>query len=180
MPPVNKPTYPPNMSESDLCFENLVDVMVADKIYLGSGSYFDGEIPRVYTTQSSIQDHLVQSFDPMGELAEKPGKTDSKITKLKTRNYTLPGKRTSTIELTISGLSVKQKDYLEGSFFMGKNMTIVVTSTNFDRVVIFNGLRWTVDWSGEADGLFSVVISTEFSGITSGKIYLLKDIPPGP
>jgi hypothetical protein len=45
--------------------------------------------------------------------------------------------------------------------------------------VIFNGLRWTVDWSGEADGLFSVVISTEFSGITNGKIFVLKDIPAG-
>ena len=180
MPPINKPTYPANMTEGDLRFESLVDVMVADKIFLGSGTYTAGEISNVYTTQDSIQDHLGLSFDPMGELAEKPGKTDSKISKLKTRNYTLPGKRTSTIELTISGLSVKQKDYLEGSFFMGKNMTIVVTSTNFDRVVIFNGLRWTVDWSGEADGLFSVVISTEFSGITAGKIYLFKDIPPGP
>ncbi len=46
-----------------------------------------------------------------------------------------------------------------------------------DRVVIFNGLRWTVGWSGEADGLFTVVISTEFSGVTSNKIFLLKDIP---
>jgi hypothetical protein len=45
--------------------------------------------------------------------------------------------------------------------------------------VIFTGLRWTVDWSGEADGLFNVVISTEFSGVTSNKIFLLKDIPAG-
>ncbi|MCB5253239.1 MAG: hypothetical protein WC111_01780 [Candidatus Cloacimonadaceae bacterium] len=180
MPPINKPTYPANMTEGDLRFEALVDVMVADKIYLGSGTYTASEIANVYATQDSIQDHLGLSFDPLGELAEKPGKADSKITKLKTRNYAIPGKRTSTVELTISGLSVKQKDYLESSFFMGKSMTIVVTSTSLDRVVVFNGLRWTVDWSGEADGLFSVVISTEFSGITAGKLYLFKDIPLGP
>ena len=30
----------------------------------------------------------------------------------------------------------------------------------------------------KADGLFKVVISTEFSGITAGKIFLLKDISP--
>jgi hypothetical protein len=71
------------------------------------------------------------------------------------------------------GLSTRQKNFLESSAFMGKNTTIVVTSKGLDRVVIFNGLRWTVDWSGEADGLFTVMISTEFSGVTSNKIYLL-------
>ena len=91
------------------------------------------------------------SFDLLGELAEKARKADSKITKLKTRNYTLPGKRTSTVELTIVGLSNQQKNYLESSAFMGKNITIVAASKSLDRVVIFNGLRWTVDWSGEAD-----------------------------
>lgn len=180
MSPVSKPTFPPNMNESDLYFENLVDVMVADKIFLGAGSYSGNEIYRIYINQNETREHLHSNFEPMGELAEKPGKLDSKITKIKTRNYTLPGKRASTIELNISGLSIKQKDYLEGRYFMGKYMTIVVTSADFDRVLIFNGLRWTVDWSGEADGLFSVVISTEFSGITADKIYLLKDIPPAP
>lgn len=62
---------------------------------------------------------------------------------------------------------------------MGKNTTIVIVSKGKDRAVIFNGLRWTVDWSGEADGLFTVVISTEFFGVTAGKIYLFKDLPVG-
>jgi hypothetical protein len=83
------------------------------------------------------------------------------------------------VELTIAGLSTAQKNYLEIHGFMSQDVTIVVVSKGFDRVVIFNGLRWTVDWSGEADGLFSVVISTEFSGITNGKIFVLKDIPAG-
>jgi hypothetical protein len=125
-----------------------LDVFIADDVYFGFGSYSDSEVASIYNNQSSIKDELNSSFDLLGELAEKPGKADSKITKLKTRNYTLPGKRTSTVELTISGLSNRQKNYLESSAFMGKNMTIVAASKSLDRVAIFNGLRWTVDWSG--------------------------------
>ena len=115
----------------------------------------------------------------LGELAEKPGKTDSKLSKLKTRNYSIPGKRTNTVELNIAGLSTLQKNYLESNAFMGKDTTIVVASKELDRVVIFTGLRWTVDWAGEADGLFNVAISTEFSGATSNKVYLFKNLPAG-
>ncbi|GAB1365757.1 hypothetical protein MASR1M36_06280 [Candidatus Cloacimonadaceae bacterium] len=177
--PIQPPTYPAPMVETDMLFNALVDVMVADDIYFGIGGYTEGDIATLYANQGAVKTELSTNFDLMGELAEKPGKTDSKITKLKTRNYTLPGKRTSTAELSIVGLSNKQKNFLESSLFMGRNTTIVVVSKGFDRVVIFNGLRWTVDWSGEADGLFSVVISTEFSGITNGKIFVLKDIPAG-
>jgi len=179
MPAINKPTYPTPMTESDMLFNTLVDVFIADDVYFGFGTYSESEIASIYNTQSSIKDELSNSFDMLGELAEKPGKADSKITKLKTRNYTIPGKRTSTVELTIAGLSTAQKNYLESHGFMSQDVTIVVVSKGFDRVVIFNGMRWTVDWSGEADGLFSVIISTEFSGTTAGRIYLRKDIPPG-
>ncbi|HPI25211.1 MAG TPA: hypothetical protein PLO57_02010 [Candidatus Cloacimonadota bacterium] len=161
-----------------MLFNALVDVFIADDVYFGFGSYSDSEVASINNTQSSIKDELSNSFDLLGELAEKPGKADSKITKLKTRNYTLPGKRTSTVELTISGLSNRQKNYLESSAFMGKNVTIVACSKSYDRVVIFNGLRWTVDWSGEADGLFNVVVSTEFAGNTAEKVFVFKDIPP--
>ncbi|MEF3694609.1 MAG: hypothetical protein V3576_04600 [Candidatus Cloacimonadota bacterium] len=175
--PISQPTYPAPMVESDLQFSALMDVMVADDIYFGIGTYTETDINTLYATQGSTKTELTTNFDLLGELAEKPGKADSKITKLKTRNYAIPGKRTSTVELTIVGLSTKQKNFLESSAFMGKNTTIVIVSKGLDRVVIFNGLRWTVDWSGEADGLFTVVISTEFSGVTSNKIFLLKDIP---
>jgi hypothetical protein len=165
------------MVESDLQFSALMDVMIADDIYFGIGTYTETDINTLYATQGSTKTELTTNFDLLGELAEKPGKADSKITKLKTRNYTLPGKRTSTVELTIVGLSNQQKNYLESSAFMGKNVTIVAVSKSFDRVAIFNGLRWTVDWSGEADGLFTVVVSTEYAGSTSGKFYVFKDIP---
>lgn len=176
---VSQPTYPADMSPDDLKFANLMDVLVADNVYFGVGSYDTEGVNTLYATQPDVKSELTTNFSLLGELAEKPGKADSKITKLKTRNYTILGKRTSTVELTIAGLSTAQKNYLESHGFMSQDVTIVVVSKGFDRVVIFNGMRWTVDWSGEADGLFSVIISTEFSGTTAGRIYLRKDIPPG-
>ena len=145
--PISQPTYPSNMTEGDLSFSKLMDVLVADLVYFGIGTYDQTSIDTLYANQGSVKTELTTNFDLLGELAEKPGKTDSKLTKLKTRNYTIPGKRTSTVELNISGLSTKQKNFLESSLFMGRNTTIVVVSKGFDRVVIFNGLRWTVDWS---------------------------------
>ena len=153
--PVSPPTYPINMNESDLNFSNLMDVLIADHVYFGIGTYDQASIDTLYGTVGSVKEELSTNFDLLGELAEKPGKTDSKLSKLKTRNYAIPGKRTSTVELNIAGLSNKQKNFLESTMFMGKDTTIVVASKELDRVVIFTGLRWTVDWSGEADGLFN-------------------------
>jgi len=175
--PITTPTYPSGTTQNDLLFSALMEGMVADKIYFGFGLYTDTDVETIYANKTSAEGELLANFDSLGELAEKPGKADSKLTKLKTRNYTIPGKRTSTVELTIVGMSAKQRNYLESRSFTGKEMTIVVVSTELDRIIIFNGMRWTVEWSGEADGLFTVVISTEFSGTTAGKIYLKKDIP---
>jgi len=174
-----RPTLPGSMSEGDLDFNKLMDVFVADYVYFGIGSYSSSSIDSTYASIASAKAELVENFMLLGELAEKPGKTDSKLSKLKTRNYSIPGKRTNTVELNIAGLSTLQKNYLESNTFMGKDTTIVVASKELDRVVIFTGLRWTVDWAGEADGLFNVAISTEFSGATSNKVYLLKNLAPG-
>lgn len=176
-PPVVKPTYPASMTGADMDFDKLMDVFVADNVYFGIGSYAASDISTKYDTQGAMATELSTNFDRLGELAEKPGKTDSKLDKHRTRNYLIPGKRTNTVELNIAGLSNAQKDYLESHAFMGKDTTIVVASKGNDRAVIFNGLRWTVDWSAEADDLFNVIISTEFSGVSLDNIFVLKDIP---
>jgi hypothetical protein len=100
---VSQPTYPADMSPDDLKFANLMDVLVADNVYFGVGSYDTEGVNTLYATQPDVKSELTTNFSLLGELAEKPGKADSKITKLKTRNYTIPGKRTSTVELTIAG-----------------------------------------------------------------------------
>ena len=171
------PTYPAGTLQTDFDFASLMEGMVADKIFFGFGKYTAAEATTAYATQTTLTTETTTNMDSLGELAEKPGKADSKVNKLKSRNYLVPGKRTNTIELTIIGLQAKQKNFLESRMFSGKEMTITIVSAENDRAVVFNGMRWTVEWSGEADGLFTVVISTEFSGTTAGKVYLKKDIP---
>ncbi|MDP3115178.1 MAG: hypothetical protein Q8M98_10470 [Candidatus Cloacimonadaceae bacterium] len=176
MPPLTVPTYPSGTTASDLLYSALIDTYIADDIFYGLGSYTAAEVGTKYATKTSMATELNTFLKQLGELAEKPGKTDSKITKLKTRNYLLPGKRTNTVEFVISGISAKQKDYFEGALFSGTEITIVAVNKERERATIFNGMRWVIEWSGEADGLWSVVISTEYSGSSSGRVYLIKGL----
>ena len=84
--PISQPTYPSNMTEGDLGFSKLMDVLVADLVYFGIGTYDQLALDTLYANQASVKTELTTNFDLLGELAEKPGKTDSKLTKLKTRN----------------------------------------------------------------------------------------------
>jgi hypothetical protein len=175
--PLTTPLYPTGTLQTDMDFASLVEGMVADKIFFGMGKYTAAEATTAYATQTALTTETNTNMDSLGELAEKPGKADSKVNKLKSRNYLVPGKRTNTIELTIIGLQAKQKNFLESRLFSGKEVTITLVSAENDRAVVFNGMRWAVEWSGEADGMFSVVISTEYSGATKDRIFLFKDIP---
>lgn len=82
----------------------------------------------------------------------------------------------TTIEVTLAGLGVKQKDWLESSEFSGIEHTMVCVSRELDRAVVFNGLRWIAEWSGESDGLFSVVLSAVVSQASS-QVVMLSEIP---
>ncbi len=170
------PIFPTGTTSSDLLFSALQDTFVADEVYFGIGAYSSAEVGTKYASKDSVKGEIDTYLVSIGELAEKPGKTESKVNKLKTRNYMIPGKRTSTVELSLNGLSEKQKDYLESEAFSGAEITIVCVSKERDRVTIFNGMRWTVDWSGEADGLWTVVLSTEFSGRTAGRVFIINGL----
>ncbi len=172
-------TQPTGIDQDDLLLSALSAVMAGDLAYYSGGNLTSAEYDDLFDDLKLAQDSIENKFILLGELAEMPGKTDSKVNKLKTRNYTLAGKRTSTVELTICGLSQLQKDYFEGPEFTGEAITITLVPRGFMdldsfenslHIVIFNGLMWTVDWSGEADGLWSVVISTELTGTTEGKV----------
>ncbi len=69
--PISQPTYPAPMVESDLQFSALMDVMVADDIYFGIGTYTETDINTLYATQGSTKTELTPNFDLLGELAEK-------------------------------------------------------------------------------------------------------------
>lgn len=174
--PLTPPTYPAGMDQTNLEFASLIDTLVGDEAFFGTGSYTAVEFAAKYDTKQHAISELGTYLDPIGELAETPAKVDSKSDRLKTRNYAIPGKRTTTYQVTLNGMSAAQKDYFESSLFSGQVITIVLASNDRTRVTVLNGLRWTVDWSGEADGLWTVTINTEFSGVTKDKIFLAKGL----
>ncbi len=71
---------------------------------------------------------------------------------------------------------------MESTLFQGRPMTMILANKDvlslIDMVddldiLLMNGLSWVTEWSGEADGLWTVVISTEIQGSTEGLIYPL-------
>lgn len=170
-------TFPSGTTASDLKFDELIEQMIGDSVYAGEGTLDATDLATLVASQTTIAENLASAFDVLGELAEKPGKIESKLESLKTRNYKVAGKRTNTLELSLVGLSNKQKDFLESPAFSTTTLTLVLQNTQKDRLIILNGMKWSMDWSGESDGLFAVTISTEFSGATKDRIYLYKDIP---
>lgn len=181
MPPL---TLPSDLviTQDELDFDSLFAVLPGTKIYFAAGRAGTEDMATLFLDALVLQDAITnyEIFIPLGELAEKPGKVDSKSDKLKTRNYLIPGRRSSTVELTICGLSAKQKDYLESDLFQGAPLTLFLSDKEIESIdpeledlnlVMFSGFSWTVDWSGEADGLWSVVISTELQGETEDLVY---------
>lgn len=167
--------FPGSMTSADLAFDSLLEQMIGDDVYIGAGTLKSTDWTQLIDIVT-WDEALAAAFDVLGELAEKPGKIESKLSALRTRNYKVAGKRTTNIEITIIGVSQLQKSYLESTDFSTTTMTMVLRNREKDRVMVFNGMKWAVDWSGEVDGLFTVVLTTEFSGTTDGKIYFLKDI----
>lgn len=52
--PIQPPTYPAPMTETDMHFISLVDVMVADDIYFGIGNYTETDIATLYAAQPCL------------------------------------------------------------------------------------------------------------------------------
>lgn len=174
MTPFAPPILPAGMTESDLDFDRLIDVLTTDDAYYAMGEYTEAELESIFSDPFTIQTEINTSYATLGELAEKPVTAESQAEMINTRKYSLPGKRTNPIELTINGMSKAQKALLESSAFSGQKITIVCLSKDGLRATVFNGMRWIVDWDGETDGLFQVKIATQFSGNTKDRIHMYK------
>jgi hypothetical protein len=175
------------MEDIDMTFDMLEHVMPGDYVYFALGSALS-HINDISAITNQDIDEIVQYMELLGELADKPGKVDSKINRLKTRNFAIESKRNSEIELNIVGISKKRKDYLESSLFQEKDVTILITDKDKSnisiltdpgyRCLLFDAMRWTADWSAEVDGLWTVVLSTAVSGSTASKILPFTTIIP--
>ncbi len=174
MPPLSLPPLPAGMYSQELDFDNLIEVLVTDDAYYGIGEYTEAELEDNFSSPGATWAEIFTNLAPLGELAEKPVTAESQAELKKTRKYSLPGKRTNPIELTINGMSKDQKAYLEGAGFSGRKITIVCLSKDGMRLTVFNGMRWVVEWSSETDELFQLKIAAQFSGNTKDRIYMKK------
>lgn len=169
---------PMEMEDEDLSFDLLEHVMPGDHVYFALGSALS-QIGDITAIDAEDVEDIIVSMALLGELAEKPGKVDSKITRLKTRNYSIDSKRSSSIELNLVGISDKVRNYLETAMFQEQDITILITDAvqgqwlaelAGSRCLLLDSMRWAMDWSAEADGLWSVAISTSVTGVTANKI----------
>ncbi|MCB5269808.1 MAG: hypothetical protein M0Q99_11440 [Candidatus Cloacimonetes bacterium] len=179
-------TLPDGIEQDDLLLDALEAVMVGDAAFfaLGQIDYTSDLLDNSYYLAYYLSADA-GLFAALGELAEMPGKVESKVNRLKTRNYLIAGRRNSSIELVLNGLSELQKDYFESALFSGLEITILLCKNellaqgvndpdNFkfpSPITVFSGMRWTADWSAEADGLWSVVITSEVTGATKDRIW---------
>ena len=172
-----KPSLPDGMSEGGLAnLINQIGKVDVYNIYASLGNLSSSEIAVMFATQSSIGTELAQSFEEIGELAEKPFKIESKAEKLKTRHYQLEGKRTNAVTVTIVGISEAKKNWLEEQSANMTELTFVALSKDKAQIILINACRWTVDWSGEADGLYTQELTTEFTGKTTDKIVFFSNV----
>ncbi|MCK5850918.1 MAG: hypothetical protein KAH23_08385 [Kiritimatiellae bacterium] len=177
--PITKPTLPAGMSSGDLAdLLNQIGKVDVYNIYAGIGNLTAAEIAALFASQETINTELASNLEELGELAEKPFKAESKTEKLKTRHYQLEGKRTNVITVTIVGISEDKKNWLEDQSAGMTELTFIALSKDKSQAILINGCRWTVDWSGEADGLYTQEVTTEFTGKTSEKIVFFNQIPP--
>jgi len=176
--PVQKPTLPTGLSSGDLAdLLNQIGKVDVYNIYAGVGSLTAAEITSIFASQETINTELDTNFEEIGELSEKPFKAESKAEKLKTRHYQLEGKRTNVITVTIVGISEAKKNWLEDQSAGMTQLSFIALSKDKTQAILINGCRWTVDWSGEADGLYTQEVTTEFIGKTNEKVVFFNQIP---
>jgi len=179
---ITKPTLSAGMTTGDIAdLSTQLGQVDVDRIYFGAGELSAAEAAELFAGQDNLDNvttGIPGTCEEIGELSEKPIKFDSKSATANTRHYKIETKRTNTIAITINGISEAKKNLLES---WSKDMTqltaIAVPKGTHTQAILMNGRRWTVDWSGESDGLWTMVLSTEFTGTTENIIGIYTAIP---
>jgi hypothetical protein len=169
---ISKITFPSGVAE----FSEDSAIFACGSLYIADGNYTKATADTAFANLTVKETELSSKFTKLSDLAEKPFKLESKVTKFKTLNYTLEGKRTNTIEISLVGLTQARKQWLEVELGK-KNRTIILESKTGDSVMIFNDKRWVCDWVYEAESAFNASISTEFVGPTSTGFMVYNEIP---
>ena len=154
-----------------------IAILRLSEIYIGSGNYTSAEINTHCADKTVLATELSTNLEKLGDLSEKPFKADSKVDTLKTKHHVFEGKRTTTFEATINGISQAKKDLLEGISKNGTTITMIGVNDDKSQALIMNGLTWTAAWSGEEGGLWTMVLSTEYTGPTTDAFVVKHAIP---
>ncbi|MBI9030745.1 hypothetical protein JEZ13_01905 [bacterium] len=168
----------PSLEKLIVNFHDQIAVFNHGSCWLGDGSFeaIESIPPEVLLAQREFENFLKATFDEISDLGENPGKEESKVAKFKTTNFLIEGKRSNTIELTLIGLNQARKDWLESQ--LNKEIrTIALWSANKANCLIFNAMRWSYERSNEFNGLYTATISTEYSGPTKDRYFIIDGIP---
>lgn len=158
-------------------FDEQIAAFRHGKCYIAEDSYDDKSAADTPFADMDVKaTELSTYYSELSDLAEKPGKEESKVEKLKTSNHIIEGKRSNMVEIYLVGLSQSRKDWLEDEL-NGKTITVLLESDDGRNVIIFNGLKWTYERSSEFNGLYNATISTEYSGLSIDKYFIYKNIP---
>lgn len=169
-----KPTLDVKVSD----FNKQIAAFKHGSCWLGDGAFgSQADVPEsALVGREEFLAFLEGAFDEISDLGENPGKESSKVVRLKTSNYVIEGRRTNTIELTLIGLTQERKDWLEAE--LNKELrTISLLSTDGDNCLVFNGMRWSYERETEFNGLYTSTLSTEYSGATKNRYFIIQAIP---
>jgi hypothetical protein len=168
----------PNLPTGVASFNDQLAAFQHGSCWLGDGGFGSKAdiTAEDMATQAAYRTFLEGAFSEISDLGENPGKESSTVVKLKTSNYVVEGKRTNTIELTLIGLNQERTDWLESE--LNKEIrTIILLSADEASSLVFSGMRWTYERESELNGLYTATISTEYSGPTKKRYFIIKDIP---
>lgn len=172
---ITAPTFTGYTAGDVTTFANMITAFQHGTCYLADGSLSQAEADTMFADLSVMATGLANAV-AIGDLAESPGKEESKVEKLKTTNYVIEGKRTNTVEISLAGLTQDRKDWLEQQLNSTERTIILVSSSGTD-ALIFSGMRWSYERSTEFNKLFTATIATEYAGVTGSKYFLYKSIP---
>jgi len=167
-----KPSIPNEVTD----FSEVLAKFSSGDLHVGYGGISKTDADLAFSDRTNMESLLSSKTVKIADLAEKPGKTESKVEALKTSNYTMEGKRTNTIELSLVGVNTSRKQWIEEELNK-QNVTFILLNKERTAALIFNDRRWTGNWAYEIEGFFTATLSTEFSGPTSSAFMIYKDIP---
>jgi hypothetical protein len=175
---VAKETSPTGIA-TELQFSQIKAKLYGGTVYHGVGSYTSAELADIVDGMDHLATELAANLDAIGDLAEEDDAIDLKSEQatLKSRTHLVGGKRTNTMQLKFVGLSEAAKNYLESTTFSKTARTFVILADDDENsFVILNGLNWVAGWSAQMDGLWTVVLNTEFGGSTENKLLIYQDV----